>query len=334
MFRFAKQDAGGPRGAAWPHVRQARAALANAALLTAALAMVSSGCTEEVRLGRVLGSVDSGFPPAVPAAGAPGSGGQPLFPLGGSGGQGGAAGAQPPALDAGPCVPVTCGGNTPYACGNCLDDDTDGFADASDPECLGPCDDSERELYSGTETSVTGSCRIDCYFDRNAGSGDDGCSWSYSCDPGSVGPEYPPTGSPMCLHDPALAACNPDSVELTACRAGCLPLTPNGCDCFGCCELPAGSGSFVWLGSPQIAQAHCEIGSSTDRDACRPCTPAPSCHNTCEECELCVGKSALPAQCSGAAACPEGVRSCDPQSGAGCSPLEYCITGCCVRLPA
>jgi len=333
MFRFAKQDADGPFGAAWRGVR--RAALTCAALSAATLLLVSSGCTEEVRLGRVL-SLDSGAPTAPANAGAAGSGGQPLFPLGGSGGQGNMGGASPALLDAGPCVPVTCGGSTPFRCGNCLDDDSDGYVDASDPECLGPCDDSEDELYSGAELTVTGSCRIDCYFDRNSGSGDDGCSWSYSCDPGSVAPAYPPTGSAMCAYQPSLPACNPGSAELSACSAGCLPLTPNGCDCFGCCELPAGSGSFVWLGSPQIQQAHCELASSADRDACKPCTPVPSCQNTCEECELCVGKTELPPQCSGAGGpvCNEGVRSCDPRSGAGCSALEYCITGCCVPLPA
>src|SRR6188508_2820146 len=82
MFRFAKQDADGPFGAAWRGVR--RAALTCAALSAATLLLVSSGCTEEVRLGRVL-SLDSGAPTAPANAGAAGSGGQPLFPLGGSG---------------------------------------------------------------------------------------------------------------------------------------------------------------------------------------------------------------------------------------------------------
>lgn len=296
-------------------------------------------CTEQVQLGRVLGSAggDGGGLPGSAGAGssAAGSAGQsPSFPLDGDAGFGAGPSARP--VDAGPCVVVSCRGNTPALCGNCLDDDGDGWVDASDPECLGPCDDSESELYSGAEAMVTGSCRTDCYFDGNAGSGDDGCNWSYRCDPGSLAPDYPPTGSAMCEYDPALAACDPSSRELAACQAACLPLTPNGCDCFGCCELPGGSGNFIWLGSPGVESAHCELAASTDADTCRPCTPEPSCLNTCDECELCIGKSELPAPCSGAGgpACPAGVRSCEPRTGAGCGALEYCITGCCVPLPA
>lgn len=331
MFRFAKR--GSPRGRGATRARAGEAGWVRLAVrLTAALVSLA-GCTEEVRLGRVNGGGDSGVasPPDASTAGAAGA--SPLFPLGGGAGEGG--GAPAPPIDAGPCVPVTCGGNTPLACGNCQDDDRDGRIDASDPECIGPCDDSENELYTGVETAVTGSCRADCYFDRNTGSGDDGCSWSYRCDPGSVAPEFFPTGSSMCEYEPSLSACNASSAQLAACRAGCLPLTPNGCDCFGCCELPAGSNQFIWLGSPGIGDAHCELASSADRSACRPCTPEPSCQNPCEECELCIGKTELPASCAGAGpACPDGVRSCDPSSGAGCSALEYCITGCCVPLPA
>lgn len=34
-----------------------------------------------------------------------------------------------------------------------------------------------------------------------------------------------------------------------ACLAFCMPLTPNGCDCFGCCEVfaAAGSSRFVFI---------------------------------------------------------------------------------------
>ena len=329
MFRFAKQGDCSIRASERAGV--GRVTRAGALLVASAISWALVACTEEVRLGRVVGAVDSGL--ASPDTSA-GSGGQGIeFPLGGGAGQGGAG--APAVIDAGPCVPVTCGGGTPYACGNCQDDDGDSWVDASDPECLGPCDDSELELYSGIESPVTGSCRSDCYFDRNAGSGDDGCSWSYRCDPGSLAPDYPPTGNAMCGYDATLAACDSGSASLQACRAGCLPLTPNGCDCFGCCELPAGSNNFIWLGSPQIGDAHCELASSADPDVCRPCTPEPGCLNACEECELCIGKPELPAACSGAGgpACGSGVRSCDPRTGAGCGDIQYCITGCCVPLP-
>lgn len=328
MFRFAKQDA--RVGTVKALVAANRRAAPRALRLSIVLLSLGA-CTEGVRLGRVLGDADSGAAPPDSSAGTGGQGVE--LPLGGGAGQSG--GGATPTIDAGPCVPVTCGGSTPFACGNCQDDDGDGWLDASDPECLGPCDDSELELYTGVESSVTGSCRVDCYFDRNAGSGDDGCSWSYRCDPGSVAPAFPPTGSDMCRYEPSLSACDPSSAALEACRTGCLPLTPNGCDCFGCCELPEGSDNYIWLGSPQIGAAHCELATSSDPDACRPCTPEPACQNPCEECELCIGKPDLPSVCSGAGGpvCGDGVRSCDPRTGSGCGDIEYCITGCCVPLP-
>jgi hypothetical protein len=235
------------------------------------------------------------------------------------------------------CQPASCG-NAILACGNCIDDDGDGRVDAADPECLGPCDDSEAELFSGSPPRVNGSCRTDCYFDRNTGPGDDGCRWSYTCDPLAVAPDYPPTGLERCSHDPGQAVCELSPAERSACQTGCLPLTPNGCDCFGCCEVPSRSGRFIWLGSESLDLQHCELASSADPALCRPCTPVPDCLNDCAECELCVGDTHLPDTCAlGGGArgpvCAEGRRACDPQNGAGCGRLEYCITGCCVPLP-
>jgi hypothetical protein len=292
-----------------------------------AIVCALASCTEQVRIG--LDHVEQD-------AAASGGTGAVLFPVGGAAGQAGGAagqaGAAPLPVDAGPCEPKSCGAST-YACGDCLDNDGDGRLDASDPECLGPCDDSERALSSGTESRVNGSCRTDCYFDRNAGSGDDGCGWSYRCDPLSIAPAYPPTGMTMCEYAPENPACGA-AADLAACEAGCLPLTPNGCDCFGCCELPAESGRFVWLGSEALDDARCGL-SSDDPRACKPCTPVAACQNTCEACELCVGKAALPAACAGGTGplCPEGSRACDVSVPGTCGSQEYCVTGCCVLLP-
>lgn len=303
-----------------------RSCAAGALLLGGAGVFVA--CTDAVRLGRDLGV--AGTPPA-PGGGAGGR----EFPIDGAGAGGIDASPAPtpaPPPDAGPCVVVSCGGAA-RECGDCSDDDGDGWIDASDPECLGPCDDSEGELFSGATTNITGSCRADCYFDLNSGSGDDGCNWSYRCDPRSVAPEFYPTGSPMCEHDATLATCN-GGVPPESCQSSCRPLTPNGCDCFGCCELPAASGRFVWIGAVDEA-SHCELTSSADPSACRPCTPVLGCQNACDECELCVGKATLPPSCSEAAgpSCPSGVRSCDPRALGACGPLAYCITGCCMPLP-
>ncbi len=284
-------------------------------------------CTEQVRVGLDHVGQDA----AVSAGGA-----GVLFPIGGEGGQAGsvaegvAGGAALP-IDAGPCVPVACGASS-YACGDCVDNDADGRVDASDPECLGPCDDSESALSSGIAPRVTGACRTDCYFDRNAGSGDDGCGWSFRCDPLSIEPDYSPTGSAMCGYEPGDPACGAGA-DLTACEAGCLPLTPNGCDCFGCCELPAHSGRFIWLGSEALDDARCDL-SSDDPGACNACTPVVGCQNTCGECELCVGKRELPPSCASTGpVCPEGVRVCDPSLPGSCGSDAYCVTGCCAPLP-
>jgi len=284
-------------------------------------------CSENVRLGQ---NFAGGGALPVDVAGASGAVGappdqfptDPLVPV---------ADASPPPL-VGPCQPVRCSGS-PRQCGNCIDDDSDGVLDANDPECLGPCDDSEGELSTGISVRVNGSCRSDCYFDLNSGSGDDGCSWSFRCDPRSTAPTYSPTGLAMCEYDPSLATCQMDPVRASACEAGCLPLTPNGCDCFGCCELPAGSGSFIWLGS-ETQQTHCEFSTSADPTQCRPCTPVPDCQNDCQECELCVGKPSLPASCGSAGPrCADRLDACDPRQLGACGPLHYCITGCCVPLP-
>ncbi len=284
----------------------------------AACTVLLMPCTEAVQVGQNLGE-----------AGAPAALG-----LGASGGD--AAGVQltPGAVE---CTPRACGSSI-QECGDCLDDDADGLVDASDPECLGPCDDSEAELFTGVITRVNGSCNADCYFDRNSGGGDDGCAWSYRCDPLAVAPDFPPTGLDRCSYDSSPnPACELDADERADCEQGCLPLTPNGCDCFGCCELPAASGRFVWLGSENLDASQCEPGTGSEPASCQPCTPVPGCQNDCAECEFCVGKTTLPASCSlGGNArpnCENGLRGCDPASETDCSISEYCITGCCVPLP-
>src|SRR5690606_33601147 len=104
----------------------------------------------------------------------------------GSGGTLQLAGA-PPGTDGGalsgqagapPCVEIACRGK-PWQCGNCLDDDGDGLIDSLDPDCLGPCDDDELGLSSGMIMTQNATCRLDCYFDADSGSGNDQCDWSH-----------------------------------------------------------------------------------------------------------------------------------------------------------
>lgn len=181
------------------------------------------------------------------------------------------------------CELTRCDGKI-YACGDCVDNDGDHLADGQDPECLGACDDTEDSFYGGMVGNSDAACKLDCYFDGDNGSGNDDCHWADFCDPLSVAPEYPPSGDAQCGYSPTtgLPGTNLGCDELrlaqsTTCQSTCLPLTPPGCDCFGCCEMPIGSGRLVWLGSTLGGLGTCDSQSLADPERCRPCTQVPSC---------------------------------------------------------
>jgi hypothetical protein len=123
--------------------------------------------------------------------------------------------------------------------------------------------------------------------------------------------------------------------QAEGCLDACLPITPNGCDCFGCCEL---DGVFVWLGSLDETNlfGECDlsdVGQPHFLEHCHPCTPVPACHNACDPCELCVGKGALPPECGSEQICPPGAPACGLAGQPLCPSGTYCITGCCQPLP-
>jgi hypothetical protein len=128
------------------------------------------------------------------------------------------------------------------------------------------------------------TCKLDCYFDGDNGSGNDDCHWSHRCDPLSVAPNYPPSGDAQCSYDPLGAipgsslACDQLMVaQSNTCLTTCLPLTPAGCDCFGCCEWPVGSGHTIWLGSAVNGAGSCDANSLEDTTKCHPCTRVAAC---------------------------------------------------------
>jgi hypothetical protein len=281
------------------------------------------GCTSTTVLGRDL--------PANGGSSAAGTGaaGGSLAGLGGGAAEAGAS----------PCQITKCQ-NRIYACGDCLDNDGDGAIDADDVQCTGPCDDTEDSFYGGIPGQNNAPCRQDCYFDGDTGSGNDGCDWSHTCDPLSLPPDYPPSGDASCAYDssgniPGGGSCAALALTQAAmCLDVCLPITPNGCDCFGCCELPAGSGSFVWLGSTQQSAGTCNENVLGDPTLCHPCTPVKSCFNACEPCEHCVGRPTSAPDCSTPSArCPGGELPCGMPDDAGCPSGMYCITGCCQVAP-
>ena len=242
-----------------------------------------------------------------------------------------------------PCVITPCSGKI-YACGDCIDNDADGLVDSADPECLGPCDNTEDSYFSGIPGQNSAPCKEDCYFDQGSGAGNDDCHWSQKCDLLSKAPDYPPSGDPQCAYDvsasiPGTSATCADlaAQQSTKCLDTCLPLTPNGCDCFGCCELPAGGGHYVWIGSTSGGVGSCDEAHLSDPTFCRPCTPTfSSCFNDCNPCEICAGRPQPAPDCVPAAnpRCAPGVTPCGLAGEAGCAPPDYCIGGCCVTPPS
>ncbi|HEX3597412.1 MAG TPA: hypothetical protein VHU80_20030 [Polyangiaceae bacterium] len=284
----------------------------------ATLAFVAlSGCTEDAYIGAERPSIsgaDSGVARTRDAAVLPGA-------------------------DATTCLPVECGGRV-YECGNCLDDDRDGEVDMDDPECLGPCQDSEATFANERPGQGHGNCSLDCYFDQDSGFGNDDCVWSHECDPKSVAPDFPPEGM-ACAYDPGAklargATCA--DAQTDECRSVCGLLTPNGCDCFGCCDIPAVG--TVFIGSVDAAgNPSCDLEHAADPTRCKPCTQVESCKNPCDDCELCVGKRELPPSCGNSTSscavpeCPAGAAPCGQDCLPACATGLSCITGCCIQPP-
>jgi hypothetical protein len=243
--------------------------------------------------------------------------------------------------DGAACSLKPCWGRV-HACGDCMDNDGDGFIDDQDPECLGPCDHYEHSL----DVYLHGlrGCNRDCYFDDNEGSGNDKCEWALQCDP--LAPV------PTCC-DPDLAD-GPCEIQRTCldaeeqhplCHEVCLPLVPNGCDCFGCCDVRTTANPheahWVYLGSREKLPSGAEITTCTlvaaqagDDLACRPCTPLPTCLNPCGECQLCLGRSSLPDHCLLPDAPPrcdrDGQQPCGLAGDSPCPAGQFCLTGCCM----
>ena len=206
-------------------------------------------------------------------------------------------------------------GNAIYQCGDAIDNDNDGFTDLDDPDCTTPCDDKEDSL----QTDLPGQnndCKQDCFWDANSGQGDDSCIWNLQCDPENPGADN------GCEYNPNL---NPNQCDLDlnqACLDFCVPLVPNGCDCFGCCQI---AGEFIYLDS----NPEC---SMDNLDACNNCTFFDICNNPCVQmdCELCFGQTEedLPPECE-EPTCDFGTP-CLQQSD--CMDGDFCQTGCCVPI--
>src|SRR3954471_20705923 len=166
-----------------------------------------------------------------------GQGAQRKFPAGTPGG-GADAGASappdlpdpssslPPSVSMTPTGKLLCG-NHVCACNNGIDDDGDGKIDGFDGECTGAIDDDESSFATGIPGDNRDPKWQDCFFDGNSGAGDDRCRYPTGCLTGELAPDA-------------------KDCQLTdACIKFCAPLTPNGCDCFGCCSVQTPEGDSV-----------------------------------------------------------------------------------------
>jgi hypothetical protein len=223
--------------------------------------------------------------------------------------------ARAPTTDSGNMsrAPALCDDHT-CMCDNGKDDDDDGLTDGFDPECTGPYDDQENSFATGAPNS-RGKCR-DCFWDDNAGGGRDDCRYAAACLLGQAA-------------GPGNCSCNVDD----ACLDSCLDRTPNGCDCFGCCDVTDSQGKVVSV----LLEDSCSLAKIDDTDACPRCKQSPQCRNPCGPCELCPGRrtSDLPASCRDAQpqvdhACDEGALVCDSQNA--CPTDFYCQLGCCMYV--
>ena len=124
-----------------------------AALVGSFASLCAFSCTEPIEVGRDL------------ASGASAGTGGTSFAGANAGGAGGSTHT---------CQRSACQGKI-YLCGDCDDNDGDGLVDSDDPECTGPCDNTEDSYSGGIPGQNNAPCRQDCYFDQDTGSGDDQC---------------------------------------------------------------------------------------------------------------------------------------------------------------
>lgn len=245
-----------------------------------------------------------------------GQGGARAAGSGGSSATAGAASARGGGAGASTTTPTT-------ACSDGIDNDGDGLTDGFDPECTGAADNDESSYATGIPGDNRDPKWQDCFFDGNSGAGDDRCRYSTDCLTGKL----PPT--------------DPDCAVAEACIDFCQRLTPNGCDCFGCCTVELANRTSV---NVELRDT-CSVDKVGDAKACPRCTKSPQCGNECGECELCAGKTQadLPASCTPeiptggtppppAHTCDNGEQLCGPDLPACEGSSSFCSFGCCIPI--
>jgi len=215
-------------------------------------------------------------------------------------------------------------GDVACQCSDGIDNDGDGDEDGFDVECQGPLDNDEGSFATGIPGDNKDESWVDCFFDGDSGSGNDGCKYPYECLTGDI-----PIDDEQCA-----------GAASEACINFCGPRTPNGCDCFGCCTIDLEDGSSVDI----LTASGCDLDDIDNEDVCLRCVKTDTCENTCGECELCPGKTEedLPEDCmpdppvGGAPSDPPPVYTCEGGEVCGdnlpCDAGYYCSLGCCIPV--
>jgi len=231
-------------------------------------------------------------------------------------------------------------------CSNCIDDDHDGYIDGFDPECTGPFDNDESSFATGIPGDNKDAINQDCFFDGNSGGGDDGCNQHVCCLLGATTKAECQTDLVGLVNNPTQEGNKYDVTKCFAplgsavmpakCAMVCGPITPPGCDCFGCCTVcEPGTNTCFDIALNPIVSPNCTQDNLADPTACKRCTKTTTCGGSgCggTSCVLCPGEDPndLPPDCNGSITCPTGETSCP--TGSGCPDQTYCSSGCCIGV--
>ncbi len=226
-----------------------------------------------------------------------------------------ASGLPPPPPDGATPDSMLCGRHA-CACDDGLDQDDDMLIDGLDPECTSPFDDDEASFGTGAGGVALPACQ-GCFWHGRTNASGGVCSRPLDCAFGTA---------PSTTLEAICGGCQASET----CAQSCLSSTPNGCDCFGCCEAttPEGLVHVMLAGT-------CSLRDVKDEQKCPRCTPSPECLNPCGTCELCGSKKRKdlpPSECRGMPmeplnTCDEGEAVCDETTP--CPEPYYCQLGCC-----
>jgi hypothetical protein len=153
-------------------------------------------------------------------------------------------------------------------CNDLVDNNSNGLIDLTDWYCKSADDNDEASFYSaipGDDLNLPAA--LDCWFDTDSGSGNDGCSIHACCGIAGACPQE-------------LDAAHFDENQCTvsqACADNCRPLVKAGCDCFGCCQICTQETGCVDVFVNPAVSPSCSIENIGDPSLCRRCVQNNEC---------------------------------------------------------